>query len=430
MKVSVLISVLILAVGAGLGWQGQGQLERAREEHRSVVSQAEALGLSVDGGSSALETRKPLERQRKERELEAEELARDVIAFAKRMEEAQKEGGEQSEEFQKETMEMMKRFLDMDAHQLKALVSLLRESSEISDEMRNGIVGFSIMMLANENPEAALTLFAESSDMLEMDGMGEHVVASALGEMASRDPFAALDWIRENGEKNPKLVTDDTKAMVVAGAARQDPSLAFSLIDELELENQSQAVDGIVGSARTGEERRALLEVVRGQEDGKLKDQVLRELGGQLASEGLSSASKWFEEADLSSEEKSALFEGMHYHNLKEETGAWINWAGDHLEDKSKLKRKTKDMVRQWTSKDYQAVGNWLNETEEGPVKTTAVISYAETLAPYEPETAADWALSLPEGKQRTNLIHQVHRQWKQKDEAAAAAFAAEHGIE
>ncbi|MEP4078088.1 hypothetical protein [Haloferula sp.] len=436
MKVSILISVLILAIAGMFGWQGMKQLDRVKSEHGKVVREAAALGISAGDEIGSGGGRKPLVRERKDRELAARNLAEEVIAFAKRMKEAEDNGEGPGEELEKETMAMMKRFLDLDAHQLKSLIGVLRESSEIDDEMRNGIVGFSIMMLANESPEAALTLYTETSDMLEMDGMDEHVVTSALSQWAEKDAFGALDWIRENGEKNPDLVTDEVKAGVIAGAARQDPTLALGLIDELDVDADHGAATGIAQSARTPEERTSLMKTLRvhegqsGKEGHKLKRSILSSMGSQLASEGFERSSEWIENAEMSVEETTAIFSGISYHQTKEDTGKWISWASENVEEKGDLNNKVKYMMANWTRNDFEAAGTWLNDAEEGPAKETAMVSYAETVAPYEPESAAEWALILPEGKERTKLLKQVHREWKKKDEAAAAAFAAEQGIE
>ncbi|MEM1085730.1 MAG: hypothetical protein AAGI48_16600 [Verrucomicrobiota bacterium] len=431
MKASILISVLILLVTAVLGWQGREKLVVLKEQHAGVVSEAEALGIPLDGDFSQSELRRPLERERRDRESAARKLAEEVIAFAKKMKEVEKSGEGPDEDLQKETMQMMRRFLDLDAHQLKALIAVLRESDEIDDEMRTGIVGFSIMMLANESPETALALYTETSDMLEMDGMGKHVITSALNQWAAKDPFGALDWIRENGEKNPDLVTDETKAGVIAGAARQDPTLALGLIDELELKEVYRATDGIARAARTSEQRTALLGALRANGDAsKHGDQVLTSLGGQLASEGFEGSAAWMEEAELSDEETTALFNGISYYNSKEETGEWIDWAGENIAGDENLKTRVSDLMSQWTREDFKAAGTWLNDAGDGPAKESAVASYAETVAPYEPEAAAQWALTLPEGENRRELVRKVHQNWKEKDETAAAAFAAEQGIE
>ena len=63
--------------------------------------------------------------------------------------------------------------------------------------------------------------------------MERWMISSALTKWASKDPLAALDWIRQNSENHPELVSEDAKEAVVAGAAATDPALAFRLLAEL-----------------------------------------------------------------------------------------------------------------------------------------------------------------------------------------------------
>jgi hypothetical protein len=98
-----------------------------------------------------------------------------------------------------------------------------------------------------------------------------------------------------------------------------------------------------------------------------------------------------------------------------------------------KAESKIKSLLSRWTADDYQAVGSWLAATPGGPTKNTAIRGYAETISRYEPETAAQWALTLPAGPERLATLRQIYRNWPRTDaasSAAAAAFAAQHGIE
>ena len=74
------------------------------------------------------------------------------------------------------------------------------------------IIAFAVMMLSNDHPEAAIAVFNETSDLKEMEGMGDHIIPAALRKWAEKDPMAALEWIRKNAEEQAGVVTDDTKA--------------------------------------------------------------------------------------------------------------------------------------------------------------------------------------------------------------------------
>lgn len=432
MKISILLSLLILAVAGVFAWQGELRLVEVRKAHREVVEAARGLGISVEVGEEGGPASKTARRDREGREDVIKTFAAELVAFAKRMEEAERGDGGSDEELEKEMMEIMRRFLELNPAQLKELIAEFKVNTEIEDEMREEIIGFSIMMLATDSPEAALALYVESAETLDENGVGEEVVASALGQWAESDPLAALAWIRENGEKHPEMVTDDAKVSVISGAARQDIALAFRLMDELDLEHKNDAIEGIARAATTPEGRLELLGIVRGlanDRDG-IAGRALSELGSQITKSGFDKTIAWLEQAELSDGERDQfLFGDADYQLNGEETGKWLEWMGSEMSDERGTKRLG-NMMRAWTRKDFRAAGKWLGEAEDGPTKETALNAYAETVAPYEPDAAAQWALTMPEGPKREELIKKIHAEWKKKDEAAAAVFAAEQGIE
>jgi hypothetical protein len=439
MKLSLAFSALILAVAASIAWQDHERLTQVRAIHAKLVAEAAALGISPDVANAAASSRiTKRERAQGRREADAKQAAAEFIAFAQEMEAAQKKGGPPDEKVQERIMGLMDRMMSLDAGQLKIVISTLRDDPTLNDEMRRNLIGFSIMTLASDHPQAALGLFTESSDLFKNDGMGRGVISSSLAKWAKDDPTAALDWIRKNGEKYPDLVTDDAKEGLIAGAAEQDPRMAFRLIGELGLENASGAGQAIVRAARTPEERTvslaALREYLSTLPEGKDRDLISRnainELGGKAAKDGFEAGSQWIKSAGFSPEE---IVRMANYNFVASgsdgDTGKWIAWVG---ESGSPGKNAVQSMVRQWAENDYQAAGKWLATAPPGPTKDAAVRSYAETLASYEPESAAQWALTLPPGTDRTETLQSIYEHWPNKDEEskqAATAFAKAHGL-
>jgi hypothetical protein len=131
--------------------------------------------------------------------------------------------------------------------------------------MRRNMVGFSIMMLANDQPEAAVAIYTESSDIKGLGEMGSHVVTTALGKWAEKDPLAAMEWVRKNSETHADLITEETKSAILAGAAKQDPKLALGMVEDLGIKEERKVGEGLARSARTSEERTALLQTLRGE---------------------------------------------------------------------------------------------------------------------------------------------------------------------
>jgi hypothetical protein len=252
-------------------------------------------------------------------------------------------------------------------------------------------------------------MLAEISELKEMQGMGDQIVSSALGKWAEKDPMAALEWIRENSEKHSKMVTDQAKAAVIAGAAKQDPKLAIRLLDELELEHKVNAATQLATSARTPEERNNLIAALRegGDTHRDMLHSVLGSMAHQVAGQSFEEGQRWLGGAKLSETEMTEFARNILPWQTKDDTGKWIEWMADKLPPKQ-LAEKRDQMVTQWTRQDFKAAGEWINGTPEGPAKVAAVKSFAKTVAPFEPETAVQWANTLPAGPERDRLLEEI----------------------
>ena len=312
----------------------------------------------------------------------------------------------------------------------------MRATTDLKDETRQGLIGFSLMTLAADHPQAALALFAESSDLLK-GGMGPQVISTSLSRWAKDDPRAALDWVRTNGANYPEAVTDDAKRGLLSGAAAQDPKRAFQLISELGFKDSQNAIPSIVSCAKTPEARTAMLAALR-DHLATLSDEHARTNASRLGismlaqaatQEGFQATSQWLATAHFSPAELATFADSFNIPAAQSaDTGQWVEWLGATLPPDT-AGSKINNLVRNWTRSDYQAAGQWLAAAPAGPAKNSAVRAYAETIAGYEPEVAAQWALTLPAGQDRETTLRQIYHNWPKGDPAAAAAFARQHAI-
>ena len=249
MKFSIAASLLILAIAASFVWHDHQRLVIVREKHIELTAEAERLGISIDPENPSNGPR-ITKHQRADREADARLAAIEFIAFAKEMEATQKKGEQPDEAMQERILTFMDRMMSLDSSQIKILIAEVRAATDLKNETRQGLIGFSIMTLASDHPQAALALFTESSDLMEEGFMGQHVISSSLSKWASDDPMAALEWVRKNSKKFPDLITDDAKRGLITGAANQDLKLAFSLIGELDFKESNNGVSNIMRSAR------------------------------------------------------------------------------------------------------------------------------------------------------------------------------------
>ncbi|MES2441114.1 MAG: hypothetical protein V4584_18775 [Verrucomicrobiota bacterium] len=436
MKFSIAVSILILAIGGALGLMHQKRLANLGADHRELVGQAEKLGISVGDTASPEETR-VTKRQRDDHANKSGSLASEFVAFAKEMQLHSKDGGKADEEFEKRSAEMMKRLMELDGPQLKEVISGLRNDPGLSDEMRRNMIGFSIMMLAEDHPSSALALFKESSDLLGDSQMGRQVIGTSLTRWAKEDPMAAIAWLRENEKAHPDASDDVEKTSILAGAAEKDPKLAFKILGEIQLDDNSAAIQTIVESGKTPEQRTAILNALRehlkalpeGEERDDMLQESLESMGRNISDESFDAVRSWIDSAKLSPEETGQFAAGLSYFNTKEDTGRWIDWMAKNL-PKEEVEENVDNLIGQWTQQDYVAAGKWLSASPEGTAKNAAISTYAGTVAEYEPQTAVQWAMMLPAGEARQSTLEIIYHNWPKSDAQAAADFAKEHGID
>jgi hypothetical protein len=80
-------------------------------------------------------------------------------------------------------------------------------------------------------------------------------------------------------------------------------------------------------------------------------------------------------------------------------------------------------IAREWASRDVVAAASWLDTLPRCPERDSAVASFANRTAPRDPEGATAWASTLPQGEQRTAVLSQTFAIWQRIKPAAAAEW-------
>ena len=438
MKISIAFSLLILVLGSALCWQENQRHASLRASHEKLVAQAAQSGVTLNP-TFAVEGMRVTKRgqQREDKEVTDKTLAAEYIAFAKEREAIEKKGGQPAMATHEQAQKFRDRIMALDPTQMKILIAEIRANQDLKPETQKELISLPIMILASDHPQIALVMFTESPDFMKENGMDSLAMVKSLTKWSKDDPAAALEWVRANGAKFPDLVTEDAKRGMISGTAVNDPQLAFKLIAELGIKDGEDAAAMIVRAAKTSEERTAILAVLRAHLTTLPDKSMLRshqyygaicELGKNTGKEGFEAGSKWIENAARNPQELADFCKSA-CAIKSEESGKWIEWLGTKPLIKES-KRSIRWMVRNWTGNDYQAAGNWLAATPDGPSKNISIRSYAETVARYEPQTAAQWAMTLPPGQDRDETLKNIYQNWPEHDDAAKQAFKKLHGMD
>lgn len=233
------------------------------------------------------------------------------------------------------------------------------------------------------------------------------------------------------------LSDESVKESVVTGIALKDVRFAFSLLEALGFKDRSLAVRSIVEAASLAPDRRDeaidalrdhLADLPREADRIEMREAGFAALADGIGSDGFHQFTSWLEGKNPSAPELAAFTGGLTFSKTRGETSLWIDWLSDHL-PMADLSEPVAELMREWTSNDYIAAGQWLATSPDSPGKLAAVAAYAETVAGTDPHVAVLWAQTLPDTWRRAAVMRAIHEKWPANDPQGAALFAQSQGI-
>lgn len=416
MKVSILLTAMVLTAAAWFGWQDHVRMGSARQRQQELENKASHLGLpGTPGGRSG-----PREAA------DAKSLAAELAA---------------TDDMSPALLAKAGRHLPLiDREGMKAFVAALLSSATLDSTGQGKRVIALMTGPLTDKPETAILLFdsyMEAAGKLdEREATG--ILPTLLEKWAARDPVATLAWLRNKWMTYPEIIRGAAKTKVLTVVAAEDPERAFRAMDSLGIREPQDAVAAMMRGGTTGGQRLSVLSALRGHlagiSDGRLRKErteaAMSAFAASTVSGGEASARQWIASAGFSPMEADAFAAGIAKSTLHspDETGRWIAFLAD-AGGETFPAQPVREMMEAWTKDDYRAAGQWLTTAKDDRAKQTAVRAYAETVAKYDPTTAEQWALTLPAGEARTATFSRIHSDWPENDAAGKAAFAEQHGI-
>ncbi len=325
---------------------------------------------------------------------------------------------------------------DADAATLRQFLLRTFEEPGAGNEDALIVVAHALLQYVEKSPEESLELFGKASAVFKEPGLfqslGEQVVATALGEWGARDPLAAAAWLRDNSESHKKYLTETARRGLVTAAASRDPRIAFHLLGEVGVSDQGLMVQKIMnGAAQAGEGDVAVtglrvhLAALAADDRQSAEKSGMEGFARGLSSLGFSESEALLRKVGLEQRQLDQFAAGLRPE--EKDNGSWLSWMGDHLSSAA-LEREAGKRVTRWAESDYQAAGDWLTGLPAGALREISTQAYAQAAAKYDPETAVQWAGTLPAGRRRGETLEAIHRDWPE-DVPGKAAFAAANGL-
>jgi hypothetical protein len=424
------ISILVIAGLAGR-WIDR-RLADANASNQKLAAEAVTLGLSPDGNRSS-RTGRP---DRGELDSEARKLAAAWLELPRARQRIVTPSQEEPDETEK-------RIASMDVQQRRVFLSEVLAAMGSDSSIAKDRVISSLTEFARQDPRAALELFALHHDLLKRElGVGE-VVSAAIDTWSKDDPTGAAAWIKEHSPLLPEARSAKTLSRLFYATTAKDPRQAFHLITTLELDEDASrhAIHTIVTGVTTDEARNTALAALRECKEGKLGGDGARKVADQMTGylalsfrdQGFQATANWLAGADLNPREMELFFGNFQNSNFGiGDESRWIDWLNRNAPS-NVADVEISRLMWQWTERDYEVAGEWLRTAGEGSGKNAAILAYVGAIAPYLPDSATEWAATLPAGSERDLAMKRIYDslpKTNDEEKQAAEAFAKGQGIE
>ena len=393
MKISIAVSILILALGAMLGWQDRQQLATLRTIQNQLTAEAAQLG-------SSSEAAQVTKRERPTRATAVTLSTDEIIEMAKEMEQTSIFASSYHSACNALQLRILETLSTLDSTGLISLLTKIHADQNLNPATRSNLSYSCFTVLANDHPQAALALFTGSPEFFAEGDRGRGMVLTALACLARDNLSAALDWL----QSHPQHFHEEAKGEIISAIAEQDALLAHRLITDLNFKISSYSLLQIQKSQKTWEGKSTALTGLREYlatiPNEESRDELARislsGLASALAKEDFDFATRWISRENLTSKELGQFIGGLSISTTHPEIGRWIEWMRQSAPSNSPDSR-VGHHINLWTEFDYQA--------------------------------AMRWALTQAPGRDRDQVLKKIHGHWPTQDPTGKEAFAKEHGI-
>lgn len=424
MKISLLISMIIVSLTTYFGLTQKEKIKVLTSEWEELQTKAVAYNISTDPTITLSSKHIRNNHKRLAREQAIREISSELVAFVTKMNE---HDGPEDAEMEKEIAIILDKFANFSSSEHIFFIRIISSDSSIKDKTQNELVMMSITMISNENPETALSLLSEFGESMKL-GKHDYSISTILSLYAAQNLEGAVTWISEN----EKLLGDDLKEVkmeLVSTIAENDLDAAIKLNKSLDVYKNANFYSMLARGIKDGAQDQFMEALQIADLTDSQRKAAFTNLAFSPFIRDFEAASTWLEGEKISDIDRKSIIQTLHPYQVRHAPAKWLSWIGQQELDQQASEQVTREILTEWTKDNFVAAGEWIQTQDANPNKNIAVKVYAETLAPHEPAAAVDWAITLPEGPDRKALLQTIYRSLKQEDPSAATALAEEHDL-
>jgi len=265
---------------------------------------------------------------------------------------------------------------------------------------------------ANFDPKGAL---AYASSSLDANSERRFGISEALAGWAVKDAKAAIAWAEANHPKNDKG-NNPLLVGIIKGLMETDLQAANRLFLSLPSGSARSQSSSILAERFAGEGTTAAIQWAENfpQEDTKMREKILGQIGATLAKQDLERTAYWVQSMPL---------EAGTFRILDNVIDQWVSrdpakvasWAGQ-LPDNERRKHAFSELAGKWARIDPVATAKWLNNLPSSTLLDPAIATFATCIKEKDPEGAIEWAQSITESKLREQMVQNAINAWEQTD--------------
>lgn len=406
-KIPLFLCAIILVVGISIGWRNQRGMALAEVRHAKLVAAARLAGIPSDEDATGVSSRST-KRERATTKADLDALLADVLWLNQMRPSGDDKKGPPPEELIR-IQSFLERCGRLRPQEMEAFLGSLRSLPGISDEHREGLLAMALMAFSEAQPAHAIKMVSLDPH-IKKDGFFRQLMTKALIGWTNDDLPGALEWVKAH----PDQFDDDMRLLLIGKTADQDPAHGLRLLTEFQMKDPSSGFSILLTKAKPGDSqavltsfRQNLSQLPDEQSRESAIQEVLSNVADRFALGAFETHRPWLDSIQLTMPELGIFSTRVADTKSVKDPSQWIDWIGSKLPpEKSAAPIQT--MVKNWTTKDYQAAGKWLTATPDGPTKNAAIRAYAETVAKADPAVAKQWALTLPPGPEREETLQRI----------------------
>ncbi|GAT33576.1 hypothetical protein TSACC_21993 [Terrimicrobium sacchariphilum] len=288
-----------------------------------------------------------------------------------------------------------------------------------SDLLKYRVGAYAAFAWASRDPTAAFQYF---SGLSMRDGGG--FIGIAASELAKRDPNAALEALDKIQNDQ---VWDRAAGKITEVIAQQAPDQAIALLFDQDDPKAAAPIANALGSVMAESSAAAGIGVLNRLEDPRVAYSFLFGMLGKLREGDVSEFAANF--SQIKNENVRAMAaRSMARDVARRDPNEALAWAAALTNDEQSRRMAYQGAASGYAANNPQAAARWFETLPQGAERESAIYGFVEQYQWRQPADSANWALKITNAEARQRYLSSVLANWSRRDAEAARTWATQTG--